>query len=359
MPKRTSFTTITPLPASVSREMVLEMLHSYIDIIDLNPLVQERHPIRPPSNATDEEYHCHWFSLTDRVHYLPGGILSGRVSYTVCFHDLANGLQAHYYAPFGLNVKNKWTICGSLPGEAMAPVEIGVGAPVMGLYLREDVKMTCNFIATSYVKKSLKKAHALLVSRLVARAQFLDVKLDTISPDNSPNKFQQEYEPMEFGRDGQTTEDVAAILDCFNSRVSTLSAPDLPRPSSIYYDMENKPRLTSLNLSSPTPWNTNPQQTRACSSSSPSPPKSHWQNLNGTYHSPHILKTEQNHSEEIVYEMDAQDPIQLKEEPNQIWEMGTDTEIKNNYPQEKIQRPLSLCKPIVSEPVELEGSLQT
>jgi hypothetical protein len=174
MLKRTVFTTVTPLPAGISRETVMETLHSPTEMADLNPLVEERHPIKPPANASPEEYHCLWYSLTDRVSYLPGGIISGKVSYNVCFHDLERGLQTHCYAPMGLNIKGKWTLGGSLPGEPVAPVELGIGAPLTGLYLREDVDMKCNIMMTSFVKKTLKKAHLHLVERLLVKAQIAE-----------------------------------------------------------------------------------------------------------------------------------------------------------------------------------------
>lgn len=174
MSKRTVFTTVTPLPAGITRETVMETLRSHVEMIDLNPLVEERHPIKPPPNATAEEYHCLWYSLTDRVQYLPGGLMSGKVSYTCCFHDLENGLQTHCYAPMGLNIRGKWTLGGSLPGEPVAPVEMGANVPLHGLWLREDVDMRCNIVMTSFVKKTLKKSHSALVDRLVVKAQILE-----------------------------------------------------------------------------------------------------------------------------------------------------------------------------------------
>jgi hypothetical protein len=185
MSKRTVFTTLTPLPPGITRETVMETLRSHTEMIDLNPLVEERHPIKPPPNATAEEYHCLWYSLTDRVQYLPGGVLSGKVSYNACFHDLENGLQTHCYAPMGLNIKGKWTLGGSLPGEPVAPVELGVGAPLHGLWLREDVDMKCNIMMTSFVKKTLKKAHSKLVDRLLVKAQILDASIKNQQLENN------------------------------------------------------------------------------------------------------------------------------------------------------------------------------
>lgn len=112
--------------------------------------------------------------MTDKVQYLPGGIVTGSVSYNGCFHDLPNGLQTHVYAPLGLEIKEKWILGGTLPGEPVQPVELGLGAPLQGLWLREDVDMKCNIVMTGFVKKTLKKAHAHLVDRLVVKAQILD-----------------------------------------------------------------------------------------------------------------------------------------------------------------------------------------
>ena len=141
MSKKSRFTTVTPLPAGITRETVLETLHNHVEMIDLNPLVTERHPIKPPSEATAEEYHCQWYSITDKVNYLPGGLYSGSVTFNACFHDLPDGLQSHIYAPMGLDMKGRWTLGGSLPGEPRQAVEIGLGLPKTGLWLREDVEM--------------------------------------------------------------------------------------------------------------------------------------------------------------------------------------------------------------------------
>lgn len=171
MSKRSVFTTITPLPPSVTRQHVLDTFHNHVEMIDLNPLVEERHPIKPPPKATPEEFHCAWYEVTDRVQYLPGGVYSGKVSYPACFHNLPNGIQTHVYAPMGLEIKGKWTLGGSLPGEPREAVEMGLNVPMVGLYVREDVDMKCNIMLTNFVKKTFKKSHAELVARLSVKAQ--------------------------------------------------------------------------------------------------------------------------------------------------------------------------------------------
>ncbi|KAI8964359.1 hypothetical protein F5Y11DRAFT_316060 [Daldinia sp. FL1419] len=170
MSKRSTFTTISPLPAGISREVVVEFLHNHVEMIDLNPLVIERHPIDAPPHAPEEEHRCAWWSLTDKISYLPGGVVSGDITYTAAFHDLPNGIQTHVYAPMGTDIRERWSLGGTLPGEPPEPVELGIGAPRQGLYLREDVELRCNFVMSSFVKKTLKKAHGVLVDRLLASA---------------------------------------------------------------------------------------------------------------------------------------------------------------------------------------------
>jgi hypothetical protein len=163
--------------------MVVEMLHDHTEMIQLNPLVIKHSRCKPPPSATADEYYCAWYELTDKVQYLPGGILSGKVSYKACFHDLPRGLQTHVYAPAGLETKGKWLICGNMPGEPREPVELGLtDAPREGLYLREDVDMTCNILLTSFVKKNLNRCHRVLVERLLAKASEMASKEDPERP---------------------------------------------------------------------------------------------------------------------------------------------------------------------------------
>ncbi len=106
---------------------------------------------------------------TDKISY--GGVASSDITYTASFHNLVNGVQTHCRAPLGVDIRERWTVNGSLPGEPLQPVELGIGAPAMGLYLREDVDLRCNVIMSGFVKKTLKKSHATLVDRLTTRAQ--------------------------------------------------------------------------------------------------------------------------------------------------------------------------------------------
>lgn len=175
MSKRSVFTSITPLPAGLSRESVFESLHDHLGIIDLQPQVIERHPCRPPPFASAEEaVSCQWYNITDKVSYLPG--VKGSVSYHVAFHNLPNGMQSHVFAPLGVEFKDKWTLGGSLPGEPLQPQELGLGIPKTGLYIREDVDLRCNYFLTSFVKGNLKKAHEKMVERMIERAHLSDAR---------------------------------------------------------------------------------------------------------------------------------------------------------------------------------------
>ncbi|KAK2748173.1 hypothetical protein FQN57_001298 [Myotisia sp. PD_48] len=182
MSKRSVFTSVTPFPHYITREMVVQTLHNHGAMIELNPLVIKYERCKPPPSAPPDEFHCVWYELTDKIHYLPGGILSGNVTYKACFHDLPTGLQTHVYAPTGLDIKDKWSVGGNMPGEPREAVELGLpDAPREGLYLREDINMRCNVFASSFVKKTLKKAHSVLVERLVHQADLLKQQSEAAS----------------------------------------------------------------------------------------------------------------------------------------------------------------------------------
>jgi len=144
-------------------------------MIDLNPLVIYRAPCKPPRFAPSDEYFSTWYTLKDKIQYIPGSDkMAGDVTYNACFHDLPLGLQTHVYAPMGLEIRNKWTLGESKAGEA---VELGLDIPKQGLWLREDVDMRCNVLMTPFVKKTLKKAHKVLVEKLLQVAQLTDKEL--------------------------------------------------------------------------------------------------------------------------------------------------------------------------------------
>ncbi|KAL0944406.1 uncharacterized protein CTRU02_202293 [Colletotrichum truncatum] len=252
MSKRTTFTTISPLPAGISREAVLDFLHNHLEMIDLNPLIKERHIIKPPAHAPPEEHSCVWYSLTDEISYLPGGLATSDVSYTCAFHDLPTGLQTHCYAPMGLEIRDKWTVAGSLPGEPIEPVELGIGAPLTGLYLREDVDMRCNVFTTSFVKKTLKKSHGQLVERIKSKIK----QTSSTQPQPQTSQFSSQYQPSH----GRHHSHNSATSGPFSSSSHTNSPRHTPPPQThrvpSYTSLTNQmdlPYRPPRNKSSPAP----------------------------------------------------------------------------------------------------------
>jgi hypothetical protein len=173
---KTQYTTYTPLPPGVPRLLAIDMLHSHGEIIELNPLVLEHHPVKAPKNAAPDEFFAVWHEITERIQYIPGmgKMGSGKISFKGVFHDMPWGLQTHIYAPAGVDLRNKYQIKGNQPGEPREPRELGDKAPIDGLYLQEDIEITCNFTMIPFVKKSMKAAAAVLVARLVKKAELLD-----------------------------------------------------------------------------------------------------------------------------------------------------------------------------------------
>ncbi|KAK2786332.1 hypothetical protein FQN53_006700 [Emmonsiellopsis sp. PD_33] len=228
MSKRSIFTTITPLPRYITRDTVIETLHNHSEMIELNPLVIKHQRTKPPPNANADEFHCIWYELTDRIQYLPGGIISGNVSYKACFHDLPRGLQTHVYAPTGLDIKEHWSVGGNMPGEPREPVELGLpNVPREGLYLREDVDMRCNFLASRFVKKTLKKAHAVLVDRLVFKADILKEQTEALFAQRLAQQQQQQQQRSSIY--GSSVGSVGSPRDSYLSGLGTLS-PGLTTP---------------------------------------------------------------------------------------------------------------------------------
>ncbi|TQS38324.1 hypothetical protein Golomagni_01172 [Golovinomyces magnicellulatus] len=179
------FTTVAPIPQGISRDNILDTLHDHLEMIDLNFKHCSRNRIPAPASCTPEEIQCSWYQITDRITVCPG-FPQKSFTFNVCFHDLTDGSQIHCYAPMGLDIKQKWSIGGNAPGEPPRPIEIGIGAPVMGLYIRDDVELKCNFLASRFVRHTLKKSLETLVEQLLAKAHLAE------TADNKKN-LEQDY----------------------------------------------------------------------------------------------------------------------------------------------------------------------
>lgn len=175
MSKRSVFTSITPLPAHVSRETAVALLHDHVEMIRMNPLVIRQERTTAPPNATpEEEKVMHWYSITDELVYVPGTKVKGETTYKAGFYNLPRGLQTHVFAPAGVDIKTKWSVGGSLPGEEKESVELGLNAPREGLYIREDADLRCSVFVMNFVKRNLKKGHLVLCERLIQKASLAE-----------------------------------------------------------------------------------------------------------------------------------------------------------------------------------------
>jgi hypothetical protein len=207
MKKKTTYTHITPIPSFIPRQLAIDMLQSHGEIIELNPLVTGYEAIKAPRNAPADEFYATWYEISQRIQYIPGiGKLgSGAIKFNGCFHDMPWGLQTHTYAPAGVDLRNKWQICGNQPGEPPETRELGLGAPPEGLYLREDIEIKCNVTMISFVKKEMQAASKKMVERIVKKAELLDAgilqgmmengKLKTHNPQDRRDPNQKSPQP--------------------------------------------------------------------------------------------------------------------------------------------------------------------
>ncbi|KAL2267198.1 hypothetical protein VTJ83DRAFT_4475 [Remersonia thermophila] len=203
--KKDTFTVITPIPGFIPRQLAIDLLHSHSEVIAVNPLVIEHHPIPAPSHAETDEYYSTWYEITEQIQFVPGIGRMGQstIKFNGCFHDMPWGLQTHIYAPMHVDLRHKYTVGGNQPGVEPPEVpEIGLrslGVPADGLYLREDIEVRCNVTVMGFVKSQLKKAGGEMVRRIIKKAELLDAgvlqamiedgKLKTINPADRSHPF--------------------------------------------------------------------------------------------------------------------------------------------------------------------------
>jgi hypothetical protein len=61
-----------------------------------------------------------------------------------------------------------------VPSEPWGPRQLSDKGPIDGPYLQGDVESTCDFAIVAYVKKNLQKASAVLIARMLKKAELLD-----------------------------------------------------------------------------------------------------------------------------------------------------------------------------------------
>ncbi|KAJ5475351.1 hypothetical protein N7539_008417 [Penicillium diatomitis] len=166
MQTRTHFANQTPLPSSISEDAVLRTLHDHAAMIKQNPLVIHYERCDPPANASSEDLHGIWYELTDRVAYLPWGLLHGTVKYRGCFHDTPRGLRTHIYAPMGVHIRNLWTVHRQAARGSEEGEETGPARDSGELALHEEIELACPLGMTTFIRRTLSQAHRELVRRL-------------------------------------------------------------------------------------------------------------------------------------------------------------------------------------------------
>jgi hypothetical protein len=169
--KRIVYTKITPLPSNVPRQLALDLLHEHKEIIRMNPHITGVRTIEPPSHAASGEYFSNWYEITKIITWG----FKKRTSFNGCFHDQPWGMQSHILAPTNTDIRQTYRIGGNQPGEPREPREVGIDTPLDGLYLREDVSITCQVPLTARsVKKEIEDASAAIVKRLQRKIELLD-----------------------------------------------------------------------------------------------------------------------------------------------------------------------------------------
>ncbi|KAF7555712.1 hypothetical protein G7Z17_g1976 [Cylindrodendrum hubeiense] len=187
--KREALTVVTPIPNFIPRQFAINVLHSHNEVITINPLVVDYRAIASPPGTAADECDSDWYDIVERFKLIPGqakpgsGIISFNgisrdVTFKGCFHNMPWGLQTHIKAPMSVDIRSTYCIASNQSGiEPAERLELGLeslGAPTDGLYLREDIDITCNIAMLSYVKTQLRTASKEMAQRIIKKAEQAD-----------------------------------------------------------------------------------------------------------------------------------------------------------------------------------------
>ncbi|KAH7131057.1 hypothetical protein EDB81DRAFT_130238 [Dactylonectria macrodidyma] len=190
--KHEALTVVTPIPGFIPRQFAINVLHSHGEVITINPHVVHHKPIQAPADTPVDECDSSWYEIVERKQLVAGkgkpgsGMItfngiSRDVSFKGCFHNMPWGLQTHIRAPMSVDLRIKYSIDGNQSGiEPAQRLELGLeslGAPTDGLYLRQDIDVTCNIAMLKYVKTPLRAEGQTLVERMIKKAEQADATI--------------------------------------------------------------------------------------------------------------------------------------------------------------------------------------
>ncbi|MCJ1394334.1 hypothetical protein MMC18_007212 [Xylographa bjoerkii] len=142
LPSRQSFTeTIpiaitTPLPANVSSTSVLSILHSPVQMITLNPLIETYSVVPGVTPIT--------YSITDKL------LLIFSTTYSASFTNRVDGMDTVSSAAGGVTLDGHWTVADGV--------------------LTEEVDVTGNILVLPFVEGEIQSSHEQLHAALMAEA---------------------------------------------------------------------------------------------------------------------------------------------------------------------------------------------
>ncbi len=230
--KKKVFTLCRPIPGFIPRQLAIDVLHNHSEVITLNPLVIDHHPIKPPPHAASDEFGCTWYEVTERIQYIPGigQMGSGKISFTGCFHDMPWGLQTHIYAPMSVDLRAQYRVAGNQAGvEPESPRELGLaalGAPAEGLYLRTDIEFSSNVALAGFIRAQLKTAIKEMVDRMVRKAERLDA--DVLQGMLNDEKMSTAHPAVQTYELQPSQHNPAAMRHSFSSASEPTGAVELP-----------------------------------------------------------------------------------------------------------------------------------
>lgn len=184
-----SHSSATPLPASVSIDSAIKLLHDFETIIKLNPDCKGCRPIPPPTakngfprkNGVKNPENIQYYEVEDDLPFMPKKLWSGGVKYTADFLETDDGCDITVHAPGGFTSTNHWRILrDSIPEDQEIALERTVSKDLLhadigpghsGWYVSIVSDARCSRTFVGIVKGFLKNSHVQLQQAFIEKAK--------------------------------------------------------------------------------------------------------------------------------------------------------------------------------------------
>jgi hypothetical protein len=144
----------TAIPADISTEDILRILHNHVTLITMSPIVT-----RHEENQREGEKVT--YDVWEHINVLPFGLAKREIQFSTAFQNVVDGIVTWIEAPMGLTSQATYAV-KSMTGADGQPEQ---------RVLEESIESSCNGMLKSFVESTMVSTRKKMHTRILEKAR--------------------------------------------------------------------------------------------------------------------------------------------------------------------------------------------